>query len=75
MAEQFDFKGLCCAGWVAPDGMFSCEVSPRGITDLVSIEHSHGFETFLSCKKTPAAVSVQSERVWYPILVQVVTLH
>lgn len=58
VTNQFDFKGLRCAGWVAPDEMFSCEASPRGITDLVWIKHSHVFEMFLSCKKTPAAVSV-----------------
>lgn len=61
VAKQFDFEGLHCAGWVAPDETFLSEVPPRGVTDLVLIEHSHVFEMFLSWKKTPAAVSVRNE--------------
>lgn len=48
VAKQFDFKGLHYASWVAPDETFLSEVPPRGVSDLVLIEHSHVFEMLLS---------------------------
>lgn len=43
VSKQLRFKGLRCAGWVAPDETFLSEVPPKGVADLVLIEHSHVF--------------------------------